>query len=128
MLHGKVCSGMGGASRISEDTLRARSAAAGCTLVRGTLNIAVDNLDHAVSLLGAVYLETDHDNSNLGPLRWWPISLTLLGQDKQFPAFVVRHHNTRTGHLEIMGDKRFRDHGFDDGVEVLIERGAHTAA
>ncbi len=128
MLHGKVCSGMGCASRIPEDMLRARSDAVGCELVRGTLNIAVDNLGHAVSLLGAPYLATDHDNSNLGSLRWWRISLTLAGQDKQFSAFVVRHDNTGTWYLEIMGDRCFRDHGFHDGAEVLIEPAAHTPA
>jgi len=121
MITGKIKSGQRGASQIPEDVFQTRCKVANCTLVRGTLNIHVDNLNQTLSELGVSHFSTDIDNK-IGPLEWWKIKLCNKKLGSQaIDGFIVRHKRTGTNYLEIMSTVNFRDGGVIDGDTVTIE-------
>lgn len=126
MIHGRVRSGQGGASKaMVGDRLRERSEVAGVELVPGTLNVHVDDLEGAVEALGEPWALSDQDNEKLGPLRWWPVWLSVEGgfdgaTRPLAAAWVVRHEKTGTRYLEIVSDTNFRAAGLQDGEIVTV--------
>ena len=122
MIVGKVKTGAGQAELIREEVFQARCKAAGVSLVRGTLNVHVADLDGAVVALGTWDFETDRDDCKLGPLRWWHVWVSgneLPAQGVR--AFIVRHERTKTKYLEVMSEVYFRELGLGDEHEVRIE-------
>jgi CTP-dependent riboflavin kinase len=122
LFSGRVLSGSGSASHVPGDVFRARCAAAQVQLIRGTLNLCVDDIRAALRLLGPPDFATDIDTPHLGPLRWWRIMLILEGTARPVPAFIVRHDGTGTTYLEVMATVRFRELGVMDGDIVVVER------
>ncbi len=122
MIVGKVGDGFKGASKIPEEVFCARRRAAKANLVRGTLNIFVVDISDAVSYLGEPDFETDRDNLKLGALRWWGVSLQnhkIFNIDTK--TFIVRHYNTKTNYLEIMGEVHYRDRfGIINNDEITV--------
>jgi CTP-dependent riboflavin kinase len=122
MITGEIKSGVGLASKIKPEVFTARREASKVDLLRGTLNVRVDDLEAAIASLGGCHFKTDTDNTKNGALRWWNV---LIHNDKlhnqMVKAFVVRHEITITKYLEIMSHFNFRDNGFKDGEKVSIE-------
>ena len=127
MISGKIVSGCGSASRIPDELFRARCEAAEAKLTRGTLNIKVGSLKQALDYLGKPDFETDQSSKKLGPLRWWQVELIPEkapdGTVESGKTFVVRHHRTGTGELEVMSEIHFRtEAGLDNHSAVRIRR------
>lgn len=122
MITGTIIAGCGGASRISEDVFQARCRTAGVSLVLGTLNVKVANIESSVAALSAPHFETDRNNQRLGPLRWWAVR--MLGEKlpvKGVEAFVVHHERIRTRYLEVMSDFDFRKISVANGDVIRIK-------
>jgi len=101
---------------------QARCRAAGISLVPGTLNVKVANIESSVAALGAPHFETDRNNQRLSPLRWWAVR--VLGEKlpaKGVEAFVIRHERTRTRYLEVMSDFDFRKISAANGDVIRIK-------
>lgn len=122
MIIGEITFGSGLASKIPEKIFAARREASKVDLLRGTLNIKVDDLEAVITSLGVCHFKTDTDNTKNGALQWWNV---LIHNDKLHnqvvKAFVVRHEITVTKYLEIMSHFNFRNNGFKDGDKVSIE-------
>lgn len=117
---GTVCSGQGGASKAMQgERLRDRSEVAGMKLVPGTLNVQVDDIGDALAFMGEPATVTE-TSSKVGPLRWWPVSVSVEGVTEA-EAWVVRHERTGTRYLEIVSGVNFRAAGAPDGSMVVIE-------
>lgn len=120
MIEGTVISGSGGASKVPDDVQQERVETTGIPLVRGTLNVKVNCLDNALNSLGNPIHETQRD-SPLGPLRWWPVTVSRVqSTGGEICAFVVRHECSRTRYLEVMSDTCFRKAGFEDGDHIHL--------
>jgi hypothetical protein len=112
--------GSKGASNIADDVFAKRQIAASENLVRGTLNIGIDNLKPTIFTFPPFKFESDIDN-NLGPLRWWPILLEFENfQAIHCKSFLVRHLNTTTKYLEIMSTINFKNCGVVDAMNVCL--------
>jgi len=120
VIRGVVVSGRGGASRaMVGERLRDRSEVAGEILVPGTLNVLlVEGTAAALEALGDPLLSTEH-NARVGPLRWWPVSVSVGGLSG-VEAWIVRHERTVTRYLEIVSAVGFRAAGVCDGAVVEI--------
>ncbi len=119
---GIIDTGSGKANQIPEDMFQERCRAARIALIRGTLNVRVDNLSRAVSSLGNAHFETDKEDQRLGPLRWWRVMVTGEKLPLQgVRAFVVRHYKTGTTYLEVMSSVHFCDKfGLRNGDRINI--------
>jgi CTP-dependent riboflavin kinase len=115
---GRVTSGRGQVHEIMVGArLAQRAAIAGGSLVPGTLNIAVTDLEAVLAALPAPWTTSEHD-SKLGALRWWRATVTWNGGSAA--GWLVRHERTRTTYLEILSAVNFRECGVLDGDPMEI--------
>jgi hypothetical protein len=116
-----------GTGHVSKVIIGARlaewSRVAGQPLVPGTLNVAIRSVNNALKWLGEPTAVTEPDGSH-GALRWWPVTLTIHGND--YPAHVVRVARSSTRFLEIVAPVHFRSRGVIDGTPVTIRRSHAT--
>lgn len=115
--------GSGGASQISDELFNARCKIAKSSLIRGTFNIHVANLNEILETLGRHHFESDVDNEKLGSLRWWKvIPITERFKNLSGKTFLVRHYHTNTNYLELTSEIDFRKHGlqYGDNFEFSI--------
>ena len=126
MIEGKVISGSDKLSRIPNNLFQARCKAADAELVKGSLNVQVDDLNLALDYLGTPDFTTAQTDTPGNDLRWWRVELTT--EPKQaIPSgktFVIRHTHTGPGnYLDVLSEVHFRtEAGLDDGAIVRLSK------
>ena len=107
LIVGQVVPGQGADSRISESELQSRCGTTNAKLVKGTLNLRVDSVKHALKCLG----QPDFSIRSSG-IRWWQIELFLPSEHDwtavKGKTFVVAHQSEGP-RLYIMSEIHFRD-------------------
>ena len=126
MIRGKVISGGGGISRIPEDLFQSRCKAARAKLVKGSLNVRVEDMRQALGYLGQPDFETEQSDQKDNNLRWWQVALAAESTDDELPGktFVVRHTHTGPGnYLDVLSEVHFRTTlNLNDNSTVQLRR------
>ncbi len=87
----------------------------------GTLNVRVSgSLKEVVGALPPPVALTEHHKKRLGPLRWWPATMTSADLPRAVECALIRHARTRTGYLEMAAPVGLRDLGLENGSQVKV--------
>jgi CTP-dependent riboflavin kinase len=120
MIRGIVCKGTGQASRaFTEKRMAELQRLFGIRPVPGTLNVRVADLPAAVALLGEPAALTEHE-TRIGPLRWWPGSLSSERLHRPANVLLVRGEKSKAPYLEVVSQHHFRRLGLTDGSVVTL--------
>ena len=112
VISGSVTSGSGMVGKLPETIFQARCKAANANLVRGSLNVRVDNLKQALALLGKEDFTTIQADQPDNPLQWWQVELILPSMHEQSSragkTFVIRHQRSGPDYLDVISDVHIR--------------------
>ena len=129
IIQGELISGGGKVSYIPNDLFQARCKASGAKLVRGSLNVRIDNLQQAIDSLGPPDFTTAQADQPGNDLRWWRVELTAepICEIPLGKTFVVRHMRYGPpGYLDVLSEVHFRSKlNLTDNTSVRLRKVEH---